>query len=329
MANQFEMKTLYNKIIALGFKKKDIQAILPEWWNDNIAKTQSGFLEAAVLLSKSLSINLKSLISEEKACFDLPLSNFKAKGNINTAELDIAVALSTVAAKATLRGFSAEKRYDGLTAKKVRETLLSRGNKWIDFRTLVEFCWEIGIPVLHLNLKNYKKMQGLAIEINNRPVIILTSQHKYGYLVFDLAHELGHILAEHTKDSIVVDERISPKGIEKNEKEANDIALEILTGSTYHFTTRSRNASSIAEACISTGKERNIDPAHLVLNIGHSMDNWVLANSALKIIKEKLNISSNDPAICKEVMLERLDFETMGDFKHPMRVITSSLNKAA
>lgn len=329
MENKFDMKNLYKKIIGLGFKKKEIKTILPEWWNDNIAKTQTGFLEAAALLSKSLSINFNSLISDEDAYFDLPLTNFKSRSNIQSSDLNAAVALSTVAAKATLRGFSADKKYLELTAKDVRQTLLSRGNRWIDFRTLVEYCWEIGIPVLHLSLKNHKKMQGLAIEINERPVIILTSNLKYGYLVFDLAHELGHILAGHTKDSLIIDEQISPSDIDQKEKEANDIALEILTGSASSFSTKIRDYNQIANTCILTGKERNIDPAHLALNIGHSMGNWALANTVLKMIKQKLNIGANDPDICKEAMLERLDFDAMGDFEHPMRMITSSLNKAA
>lgn len=329
MTNKFDMKNLYTKIIGLGFKKREIETILPKWWDDNIATTQTGFLEAAALLSKSLSINFNSLISDEDAYFDLPLTNFKVKSNIQSSDLNVAVALSTVAAKATLRGFSSDKKYLELTAKDIRQTLLSRGNRWIDFRTLVEYCWEIGIPVLHLSLKNHKKMQGLAIEINGRPVVILTSNFKYGYLVFDLAHELGHILAGHTKDGLIIDEQISPSDIDHKEKEANDIALEILTGSTSSFSTKIRDYNQIANACILTGKERNIDPAHLALNIGHSMGNWVLANTVLKMIKQKLNIGANDPDICKEAMLERLAFDAMGDFEHPMRMITASLNKAA
>ena len=172
-------------------------------------------------------------------------------------------------------------------------------------------------------------MQGLAISLNERPVIILTSQKKYGYLVFDLAHELGHILAGHTKNDLVIDEHIFEKYDDPREKEANDLALKILIGDNIRYTTMHVTPDAIAEACIAAGKRDNIDPAHLALNIGHSMNNWSTIQSSLNIISKRLNISTSDPGICKEVMLERLDFDEMGDFEHPMRVITGSLNKAA
>lgn len=329
MTNKFEMNTLYQKIQKLGFSKSTIRAMLPEWWNDNIAKTQAGFLEAASLLSKSFSLELTSLISGEEAKFDIPTPNFKVRRNIEKSELNAAVALSSVAAKAVLKGFNTELKIDGLTPQMIRETLLSRGNRWIDFRTLLEYCWEIGIPVLHLDLATKKKMQGLAISLNNRPVIILTSKYKYGHLVFDLAHELGHILAGHTKDNLVVDEKIAEKDDDPREQEANDLALKILIGNNVRYETVYTSPNKIAQACISAGKSQNIDPAHIALNIGYSMNNWQTIHASLKKIKERLNISANDPSVCKEAMLERLNFDELGDFEHPMRVMTGSLNKAA
>ncbi len=329
MTNKFEMNTLYKKIQALGFTKKNIKAMLPDWWNDNIANTQAGFLEAASLLAKSFSLDFSSLVSGNEAKFDIPNPNFKTRRNIDLSELESAVALSSVAAKAVLKGFDTKLNIEGLTPEKIRNTLLSRGNRWIDFRTLLEYCWEIGIPVLHLDLFTKKKMQGLAISLNERPVIILTSKKKYGYLVFDLAHELGHILAGHTKNDLVIDEHIFEKYDDPREKEANDLALKILIGDNIRYTTTYVIPDTIAEACIAAGKRDNIDPAHLALNIGHSMNNWSTIQSSLNIIRERLNISTNDPSVCKEAMLERLDFDEMGDFEHPMRVITGSLNKGA
>lgn len=329
MTNKFEMNTLYKKIQALGFTKKNIKAMLPDWWNDNIANTQAGFLEAASLLAKSFSLDFSSLVSGNEAKFDIPNPNFKTRRNIDISKLESAVALSSVAAKAVLKGFDTKLNIEGLTPEKIRNTLLSRGNRWIDFRTLLEYCWEIGIPVLHLDLFTKKKMQGLAILLNERPIIILTSKKKYGYLVFDLAHELGHILAGHTQNDLIIDERIFEKDNNPREQEANDLALKILIGNNIPHKPMHTTPNKIADACIAAGKRDNIDPAHLVLNIGHSMNNWSIIQSSLNIIKERLNISPNDPSVCKEAMLERLDFSEMGDFEHPMRVITGSLNKAA
>ena len=52
-------------------------------------------------------------------------------------------------------------------------------------------------------------MQGLALQRADRPTIILTSNRGNGWLVFDLAHELGHIILEHVNnDTWVVDKEI-------------------------------------------------------------------------------------------------------------------------
>lgn len=322
---KFEMRTLYNKISELGFRKKYIRAMLPSWWDDTIAENQAGFLEAALLLSKAFSLDFESLISQEKAKFNIPIPNFKVKKHIESSRLNAAVALSSVAAKAVLKGFDTPLKMEGLTAKNIRETLLSRGNQWIDFRTLIEYCWEIGIPVLHLELNCAVKMQGLAISLNDRPVIILTGKYQYGYLVFDLAHELGHILAQHTKDDIVIDNEIFTKTENQKEMEANKLALEILTGNNYSFYTETKTPAAIADECISIGKEKNIDPAHLALSNAYSTQDWITASQTLKQIKRKLNIKADDPNICKEEMLERLNFEEMGDLEHPVRVMTLSL----
>ena len=137
MTNKFEMNTLYKKIQALGFTKKNIKAMLPDWWNDNIANTQAGFLEAASLLAKSFSLDFSSLVSSNEANFDIPNPNFKTRRNTALSELESAVALSSVAAKAVLKGFDTKLNIEGLTPEKIRNTLLSRGNRWIDFRTLL------------------------------------------------------------------------------------------------------------------------------------------------------------------------------------------------
>ena len=38
------MQTLYAKLQSLGFQQKKIKQLLPEWWNDDIAKTPAGTL---------------------------------------------------------------------------------------------------------------------------------------------------------------------------------------------------------------------------------------------------------------------------------------------
>lgn len=326
---EYSANILYTKITSLGFKRKYITSMLPEWWNDSIAQTQAGFTQMAVLLAKAFSLDFKSLISESDIKFNLPSPNFKARTNIDYSDLTNAVALSTVAAKAALAGLDNVYQKSELTSYSIRETLLSRGNGWINFHTLVKYCWEIGIPVLHLSMEGIKKMQGLAISIDRKPVIVLTSKYKHGYLVFDLAHELGHILLGHTDEEIVIDEKISfSSSIKEREYEANKFALEILTGNTINLGKTYHNPSHIADYCIKYGKENKIDPLHIALNIAHNRNSWSQVNVVIRIIKDRLKLKATDPDICRAEMLERLDFDAMRELEQPMRVLTQSQNRA-
>lgn len=332
MPEKNSMKPLYDKLRGLGFTKPFIQSMLPEWWDDRIAETRAGYIESALTLSKLFNIDLKSLLDNDNTQlqYKIPLPNFKATKNKEYQELLNAVSLSTTAARACLRSFQSELKIDNITATSIRKILIEdRGNKWIDFRTLLEYIWEIGIPVLFLKLPDrIKKMQGLAIAINNRPVIILTSRKDYGYLAFDLAHELGHILCGHiSKENIIIDEKIDQNSTLDKEAEANQFALELLTGkkdTCYHTNhTDYKHISLLVHSCISYGKQNNIDPSHILLNIAYHTHKWAVANSWLKELKKKLSIKESDYDICRKVMFERLDdFSEMKELENPMKVLT-------
>ena len=86
-------------------------------------------------------------------------------------------------------------------------------------------------------------------------------------------------------------------------KRQNDLALKILIGDNIRYTTMHVTPDAIAEACIAAGKRDNIDPAHLALNIGHSMNNWSTIQSSLNIIRKRLNISTSDQVFVKKLCL--------------------------
>ncbi|MCV5275516.1 ImmA/IrrE family metallo-endopeptidase, partial [Escherichia coli] len=77
------------------------------------------------------------------------------------------------------------------------------------------------------------KMAGLALMRHGRPVIVLTQPQKYGYMLLDLAHELGHIARGHLNaenGQCHIDAKIENASTDNIEKEANEFAFQVISG---------------------------------------------------------------------------------------------------
>ncbi|CAI3134524.1 ImmA/IrrE family metallo-endopeptidase [Acinetobacter baumannii] len=313
------MQTLYTKLQSLGFPQKTIKQLLPEWWNDDIAKTPAGLQEASLILSKYLSIRYSSLVGEAEPCFNLPQHKFKHAKNVQEHDLNKAVALSSLAGRLTLEAYDSPlAQLESLSAQSIRETLLSRNFPWINFNILLDYCWEIGIPVIFVENLPSPKMQGLALQLHSRPVIILTSKHKHGYLVFHLAHELGHIILGHvTNDHWVIDEKINEHSDEDIEQAANKFALELLTasGDAAYKSQSKLYPNTLASSALSVGRDHKVDPFHIVLNYGHTNKCMPTANSACQTLVKKLSLSESDQEIAKSTFMQYVDVDRLNDEK--------------
>jgi hypothetical protein len=56
-----QMNNLYRKLAAQGFKKPFVKSLLPEWWDDEIANTNSGLQQASLILGRILGVRPESL----------------------------------------------------------------------------------------------------------------------------------------------------------------------------------------------------------------------------------------------------------------------------
>lgn len=293
-ANQKPMQRLYRKLRSVGYSKPYVQSLLPNWWDDAIADNQAGFQQASLLLARLFSIQPESLWTDT-APPDLVLPDghkFKHRANTQPQDLGIACALARSAARLALKSFEPEFKPEFYTDAAVLREQLLMDKRWIGFQDLLAYCLQLGIPVIFLDYlpARCKKMAGVAFEQEGRPAIVLTQRKPYGHLLFDLAHELGHITLGHTQGGRwVIDATIDDNAEGEDEKAANRFALELITGNPECKivpTGRNLSPSQLANAAMRYGEAHQIDPLHIALNYGHSTRQWGVAIEALKLIAQ-------------------------------------------
>ena len=136
-------------------------------------------------------------------------------------------------------------------------------------------------------------MDGLAAVKRGHYGVVLCKNIKYSaWLLFILAHEIGHILLGHvSKDGVLVDQEVDrTRSVDDEEQAANAFALELLSGnSTLEVIPVGYEATgqSLARAALDAGTHERIDPGHLVLNCAYQMGGnfFKVANAALNILE--------------------------------------------
>jgi len=313
------MKALYSRLSKVGFTRAYIRkTALPSWWDDEAANSPSGYAHVLLLLSRHLGVELASL-QDSSAAIRLRafgLCKFKKAGNVSEDDLALSRVMATRAAQ--LAAEATPKPFESLPANagEIRQQILDGNTRWVGLRDLTRWCWDRGIPVLHFDHfpKNARRPHGFAALVQDRPVIVLCKRAKYSaWLLFILAHELGHIALGHiSSDGTLIDDHIDEASTDLEEQQANAFALELLTGSaTKRIIAVGRwpNASDLAEAAGQLGRSGMIDPGHIVLNYAHSMGPtfYAVGNAALKQLESK----NHAVGIVRTEMAERLDWSRL------------------
>ena len=314
------MSPLYAKLRQRGFSNSFVKGILPEWWDDSLAKSPSGYQEAGLVLARLLNIRPSTLLSEnENLEFRFGARQFKRNQNAEIADLDQACALAMTAAKLAVSAMPNNYTRPAPAAELRRQLLSEPERRWIDFSSLLEHCWQLGIPVLHLSHipAGAKKMDGLALSVEGRPAIVLTSNRPHGYMLFHLAHELGHIAEGHVDEdgSWAIDQEIDEFSEQDVEMAANAYGFTALTG---EQTFRGLALGSIslhqghqlAIPAMEMGASRRIDPLHVALATAHRYKNFQVGGAALKILSKN---RPSDVSVCASMLERELDWNSLNE----------------
>ena len=325
------MRDIYDRLKPQGFDAAFVRScILPEWWEDKLAEVPANRQYAEAVISRQLGIEMSSLRDQ-----NVPLKvrqsahlKLKRRGGATDDDLKVARVLGERIARIAAATLDTPPVLDDLTAASVREKILASGVKWVGFHELLDFCWSIGIPVVHLCRKlpaHSRKPDGMAAWPEERPVIIIASGKKHpAWHIFVIAHELGHIALGHlSQGEVSIDSAVDLESTGREEAEANAFALELLSGHpdlSFSPPARRINAHELARIAISIGEKFHIDPGFLMLSYSRGQEFYPLAQAALKVLDPEANA-------CRlyQRPYERLSIETMTeDNRHVFECLTEA-----
>lgn len=294
-----QMKEVFARLQGLGIKPKYVKKVaLPSWWEEDVAKTKAGFEETMLILARRLGLSFEALRSEGASLRSAEeLVRFKADKDVEKHQLSVASAIAARLARLVFRGLKID-QHDDLGAVQdpvfVRAKILAGGAPWVGLKELVDLCWSVGIPVLHVtNLptgNGVRKPAGMAVRVDGKYAIVLCRNDKAeSKHLFNLAHELGHIARGHVCDEVLIDPEVDEASNDPQEKQANEYAIALLCGNkaTRVSATDQLYPKKLGALAREAGTRLKIAPGHIVLNYGHTAAEkgaspWPICNKALQ-----------------------------------------------
>ncbi len=327
------LKSLKRQVTQIGLKWSCVKATLPDW-AEEAAAHRTGLLELEAFVARHYGFRLAEGGGYEAG--HLPAARFKKRTAAPDAALAGARSFATAVARAVARG--ATTRWTGLPgqADGMRRLALeaAAGRGWVDFAALVEASWNAGIPVVHLPDApcETKKPDGLVTFVSGRPVVVLMKNESMAeWMVFVLAHELGHVAKGHLRPdegAAIVDEKVRLEeegagasahgGGDAEEAEANAYATGVLLpGGRQLVLEEWPKAEGLAEVALEFGRAHGICPGHAVLNAVMNTSRrtganlYGLGNKAVRILHRTMDARTT-AEVCREAANRHLDLDALG-----------------
>lgn len=300
--NIISINELYASLKQIGITKTQVSRLLPSWWDAKIANSDGGMWELLLHVARSLSLDVGALaggvIKPRGAVSNI---TFKRNALLNIEDAAPGVLVASSIASAVVCVVKNNYEPPPPSAININEKLRIIGKGIVDFDSLLHYCWAIGIPVIPLlNLPSgFKKMDGAALKIGDRPAIVIARKNNSkSWLSFILAHELAHIALGHlSTNSSIVDVSLqkevtfeSGEVLDRMERDADEFALNMLGGSLADSLQSDWGAQDTAIQLAGKARAGGIEvgcaSGHLILRYAFRTKRWSEALGALKFLTE-------------------------------------------
>lgn len=313
MAYVKEMRDLYHRLRDIGLSGPYVKNhILPHWWDDSLAKEPSNRRIAELSIAKFLGIPLPDLVDRE-AELRLDNSEVKFKKWVNADEKDLSPTVAIAYKVARLALFASEKlapySMEVVCPEELRASIIERSGM-VDLEALLDECWDSGVPVIYLDQlpKGSRRIDGLILLVNKRPVILLSRQGRPSKLTWFLAHEMGHASKGHVSEFSNIDENVDTNTHDE-EQEANDFAKAVIYEGKELNVEKLGFGNSLSIACRIFGARHKLHPASVALIYGRATNEWARVERALK----ELEPEKNGMEIVNRKMLEYLNIDKLAE----------------
>jgi hypothetical protein len=285
------------RVSALGFPRAYVEAQVPNWWSSNAYGSKSALAHAELTVARRLGLDIKSLLEGRPTLAQKLKAKYKRATRYSASDVAPSTAICVALAEAVAANLRAP--YERLPRRpaEIRDFLFAHGAKRISLSALVMYSWHIGVPVIHASRlpAGLAKVDGLVVGTKTRPVVVLSKQSRFhAWLLFILAHELGHIAHGHVESGeLLIDEAFEGltqevEGNDSEELQANEFALELLNGTanpTYDVSLDDAPVS-VAKRAMELSKDGRVDPGHILLVQARRTGQWQEANAALREFQE-------------------------------------------
>lgn len=316
-------KTIYDNLKTFGLTRAQVRALLPSWWPTDAEKSPDGLAELCVLISRRLGLDLPALMHGEIRQRGLAGSvAYKHRANVEPESLRAATSIASSLGQAVVTAMVRPYADNFGSAAEVTALVRKAGNGLVGLTSLIDACWQAGIPVIPLqNLPvGIRKMDGAVVKVGDRPVIIVSKKKSSrAWLAFIVAHEIGHIACGHLdRAGSIVDvslqehsEYEAESTTDVQEQQADRFALAIFGGAEVEriVSAWSPWASPVEIAVLAREAARGlgIESGHLVLRYAFMTRRWPDAVSALRFLSEDADAES----IMKAALRRNLDLDSI------------------
>ncbi len=317
-----KMADLYSRLSQIGFPKKYVQEVaLPDWWCDEFEQSDGAVIDAASYAARRFNLDLDSLLEPRSSPgFNITGNpKFKTVKDSDCTKFIIATALCNRIAELVSNACIDEyKPLHNISIQEIRDILLEN-NGIVDLESILNFCWQRGIPVFHYNNfpRKTNKFHGMVTYSGDRPVIVISLQDTSpSRLLFILVHEIGHLYKKHIGAEInyIIDEKVDLNSDDIEEKEANEFAVELLFGRPhmiYHIPNQYKG-ENLADCAKEIAMKDRIAPGLIAWNYGwvkNKKEQWGVTRSAVSILEPE----ADAPLRINRYLQDYLDWDKLSD----------------
>lgn len=277
------------RLSGAGFKKDIIRTlILPDWWDDSYENESSLLPDVEFRLARFLGCHIET-VRNPSAPLVVPSYakvQLRRARDLDRDRLIPAIHTAIMVASAVIRNLKSNSfRADIPPSNGLawREQMI-RDKLDVGLRNILHDLWNRGIPVVPLDVLPTPSFQGMACILEGRPVVLLGHKHdEPGRVAFFIAHEIGHIVFEHSSpDSPVIDEEEEIADETDIEQTADSFATMVLAGREKIHTVEADNFKQLANIAGDLEAKEGIDSGAVIFAWARETGNYMTAMLAVK-----------------------------------------------